>query len=696
MKLVIVESPAKCTTIKKYLGDNYNVVASIGHITELAICGKGGFGVDVDNNFEPKYKIIKEKKHIVNELIGEKNKCDEVILATDPDREGEAIAWHLANALNLDISTTKRLEFHEITRNSISEAINNPRTIDLKLVESQEARRIIDRIIGFSLSSLIYKKIKSQSAGRVQTAALKLICEQDKLIDAFIPEEYWTINVETLLNKKNIKLTFTGKNGKELEIHNESEAKEVLDSLSNTLVVSKVQRDIRLKEGKEPFSTSTLQQEAFNKLKFSTKKTSAIAQELYQGINVGDDHVGLITYIRTDSHRLSATYIDHANAFLLERYGEEFLGKGKSPNKKAFMAQDAHESIRPTSNNRTPDSIKSYLTLDQYNLYKLIYERTLGYLMKPKKEEALIVTLNGNGYTFRFECARTLFKGYEILSHIEDSNFNYLPEIKEGEEFKITNKSSEQKFTQPPSHFSEAKLVKEMEEVGIGRPSTYASTVEILKKRKYVESKGGVLVSTEQGRKTVEVLNYCFPNIIDVGYTANMEKSLDDIEEGTIQSTDLLHNFYGPFMEELDNAYEIVKAAKGELTGEMCPKCGAPLVYKEGTNGKFIGCSNYPTCKFIKNIEKDPPKETGELCPECGSPLVERVDKRGKKFVACSAFPKCHYIKPNEQVVEETNKVCPKCGAPLVKKKGRYGSFLGCSNYPKCDYMEKIYKGKRK
>ena len=703
MKLVIVESPTKCTTIKRYLGEDYDVVASLGHIRDLATSGKGGLGVDVDNGFLPKYVVNKDKTHVVYQLIEAAKKADEVILATDPDREGEAIAWHLAQVLGLDINTTKRLEFHEITRASIGEAMKTPRTIDLNLVESQETRRIVDRIIGFKLSTLLYKKMRSRSAGRVQSATLKLINDHEKEIAEFVPEEYWNILTKIKLNNQNIDLTFVDFNGEGKEVKDEKTAEEILKAIPQSLKVVNVERTFRTKESKEPFTTSTLQQEAFAKLKFKTSKTQLIAQKLYEGIEVAGEHMGLITYMRTDSTRLSPTFVERAENFIRETYGEDFIGHQKKTRKVELM-QDAHEAIRPSSNHRTPESVKQYLTNEQYALYRLIYNRTLASLMKPKKEEVLIITLSGNGVTFKFECTRTVFKGYEIILGKEDDEKSYdeLPEINEGQEFDILEKNVEQKFTQPPAHYTEAKIVKLMEEVGIGRPSTYASTIETLRSRKYVSDAAGILTITEQGARTAHVLEKYFPEIVNAKYTAKMEEKLDNVQEGSDSRLKVLSDFYYPFIKEVEDANEKMYKDQDELTGQKCPICGGDLVYKQGKNGKFVGCSNYPTCKYIEKEEKKPLVYTGEMCPECGKPLVERMKPRGKTtFVACSGYPTCRYIKPTE-IVKETYdekdyvKKCPQCDGFLVKKKRKYGVFLGCTNYPTCRYVEKITRKRRK
>ena len=698
MKLVIVESPTKCETIKRYLGDDYIVKASYGHIRDLATKGKGGLGIDVEHDFTPAYIINKDKKKVVWDLQKLAKESEEVILATDPDREGEAIAWHLAKVLNLDISTNKRLEFHEITRDSINEAMAHPRVIDLNLVSSQETRRILDRIIGFKLSALINKKIHSKSAGRVQSATLKLAYDQEKKIEEFVPEEYYKINCVILLNNKEHEITFVSSDKGDKEVLTKEEAERILALLNGEAKVTSIKKEVKTIESKVPFTTSTLQQEAFSRLKFKTDKTQRVAQSLYEGIQVNGEHVGLITYMRTDSTRLAPIFVQRANAYITERFGKEYLGKPKAF-KASELTQDAHEAIRPTSNHRTPESVREYLTPDQFNLYRLIYNRTLASLLKGKKEEALTVNLDVNGVSFKSEFVRTLFPGYEIIYKDEEEVKHYqtLPEIKEGDSFLVVSSNVEQKFTNPPSRYSEAKIVKLMEEVGIGRPSTYASTISTLKKRKYVVEEKGILTVTDQGKKTAHVLEKYFPDIVDAKYTADMELKLDTISEGDESSLQILRDFYGPFIKEIDNAYKIMYVDEAVPTGDLCPKCGAPLVFKEGKNGQFIGCSNYPNCNYVKK-EKKEVVYTGENCPVCGKPLVERKDSKGKVFVACSGYPHCNYtVKEAREVSEEAVvKKCPECGGDLIRKRGKYGYFLGCTNYPKCNHMEKIMKRRHK
>ena len=705
MKLVIVESPAKCTTIKRYLGEDYLVMASLGHIRDLATSGKDGLGVDITKDFSPTYIINKDKQHIVYELKNSMAKCDEVILATDPDREGEAIAWHLAQVLGLDVETTKRLEFHEITRDSISEAMAHPRTINQNLVSSQETRRIIDRIIGFKLSTLLFKKIRSRSGGRVQSATLKMISDHDDEIAKFVPEEYWVINTKINAFRRNFAVNLLSDNGEAIKISNQQQADAILARIPDNLVVDKVEKKIKVSDSKEPFITSTLQQEAFSRLKFKTKKTQLVAQQLYEGIEVDGEHVGLITYMRTDSTRLSPTFVGRATAYIQEKFGKEFLGHAKKI-RQVSMMQDAHEAIRPTSNHRTPESVRKFLTNDQYNLYKLIYNRTLASLMQSKKDEQMTIYLKGNDLLYKLDLTRTVFKGYEIIyadSEKEENHFDYFPDFADGESFKVTEKNAEQKFTQAPAHYSEAKIVRLMEEVGIGRPSTYASTIDTIKKRKYVEDESGILTVTQQGALTATVLNKYFPEIIDTKYTALMEKKLDNIEDGNQSRSKILNEFYYPFIEHFDKVSQVMYKEKFVETGDKCPVCGSPLVLKEGKNGTFVGCSNFPTCKYVQKEEKvNNAKSIGEKCPDCGGDLLLR-EKNGSAFVTCSNFPKCRYTRKMlttnvSPTIEDAKPVkdCPDCDGYLIKKKGKYGYFLGCINYPKCSHMERIPRKKRK
>ena len=685
MKLVIVESPNKCHTISRYLGEGYEVLATVGHLRDLSTSGKGGFGVDVENGFKPTYVVSPGKRGTVAELKEAARKADDIYLATDPDREGEAIAWHLTQILGLDPKTTKRLEFHEITRVSINDAIKHPRVIDMNLVESQETRRIMDRIIGFRLSNIIQKKIKSPSAGRVQSATLELICDHDKEIANFKPEPYWALSLELIKNK--VKITVNFHSFLQFKkIDNQEIDDQILKRLEGgkAKVVS-VKKSVRTVESKPAFTTSTLQQEAFNTYKFSTKKTSSLAQQLYEGVQIKGEHTGLITYIRTDSTYLSDTYVGRAETYIQERFGKEYCGKRKVVS--VAGAQNAHEAIRPTANHTTPESVRAYLTSDQYKLYKLIYDRALASLMAPKKESVTQVTFDVNGVLFRTECSSVVFDGYARLTKEQTETF-VLPPLVENEELIINKVNNEMKLTEAPAPYTEAKIVKLMEDKKIGRPSTYASTIATLLKREYVASKSGSISSTEQGEKTAHVLRKYFPNFVDVKYTAQMEETLDQIQEGEVTRTDALTEFYYPFIDNVEVASKKMYKDLDEPTGRTCPKCGAPLVYKKSKYGNFIGCSNFPSCDY-REKEVEELEETGEKCPICGRPLVYRIGKKNKKFIACSGYPECNYIKKDETAAEVVKK-CPECGGDLIVRGRGKKKFLGCSNYPKCHHIEKL------
>lgn len=692
MKLVIVESPTKCHTIGRYLGEDYKVVASLGHVRDLSIKGKSGLGIDVENGFKPTYEIQPKQAKVVKELIKDAKSADEVIIATDPDREGEAIGWHLIEILGLDLKTTKRLEFHEITRTAIAEALNSPRHIDMNLVASQETRRILDRIIGFKLSTLLQSKIKSRSAGRVQSSSLKLIVDQEKEINSFIPEEYWTIDTSLTNGKKKIKASLDNS----YKVKNEQEALDLENQISDIAKVIEVQKTRRITESKPAFTTSTMQQEAFNRYKFSTKKTSIIAQKLYEGVQVDTEVVGLITYMRTDSTRLAPVFVEKAKNYILEHYGQAYVGKTKTAKSKAVI-QDAHEAIRPTSLHRTPESIKQYLSNDEYKLYSLIYNRALASLMSARIDEITSVKFESNGVILKTSGVAKIFDGYSyILGSKDKEEIKELPIIEENEVFNVVKIEKEQHFTKAPARFSEAKLVKTMEEVGIGRPSTYASTIEILKARKYVSVDSGTLTPTEQGLKTDTVLEEYFPSLVDPSFTADMEKNLDNIVAGSESRLQLLENFYKSFMEKYDYAKEHMEKTKDEPSGNICPRCGSPLVYKNSRYGRFEACSNYPHCHYIVPKAKAEIPSDAPICPECGAPLVLRKNKKGQSFYGCSNFPKCHYVKGENDAApkkEEEPPVvvgkCPECGGDLIIKKGKYSQFIGCSNFPKCRHMEK-------
>lgn len=702
-KLVIVESPSKSKTIEKYLGSDYKVISSKGHIRDLATTGKGGLGIDIENNFTPNYVISKDKKDTVKELTAAAKKASEIYLASDPDREGEAIAWHLAEVLNVDISKTNRVIFNEITRNAVIEAFKSPRKIDMDLVKSQETRRMLDRIIGFKLSGLLQNKIKSKSAGRVQSVALNLIVQREKEIQAFKSEEYWTIDALVEKSKKNFKATLSKINGKKAKIKNEEEAIAIQNACNGPYVVTKIENKVKKKQPKLPFITSTLQQEASIKLNFSSKKTMSIAQKLYEGISIRGNQEGLITYMRSDSTRLSDVFVKEAFNYIEYTYGKNYVGRVHQKNNK--NVQDAHEAIRVTHIEYTPDSIKNDLSNDEYKLYKLIYARTIAYLMAPSQSDSVSITIMNNEHEFNASGSILTFDGYlKAYQDYEQNKDTILPKLEENEVLENVQLEGKQHFTEPPLRYSEARLIKEMEEKGIGRPSTYASIIDTIQKRLYVElvknnesSKTKVFIPTEQGILTDQKLQEYFSSIINVTYTADMEKNLDDIAEGTKESVHELTEFYDQFVKLIDQAYENMEKVAPQKTGELCPKCGSELVFRNGRYGRFISCGNYPTCKYTKN-ENGEESKTDEVCPNCGSPMVMKKGRYGS-FMACSNYPECKTIKKNDTPKvepKETGEICPECGKPLIERKSRFGTtFVGCSGFPKCRYIKKEPKKKK-
>ena len=642
--LVIVESPSKSKTIEKYLGKDYKVVSSKGHIRDLATKGKYGLGVDLENNFAPTYEIIKGKKKMVSDLKKEVKAADKIYLATDPDREGEAISWHLKDELNIKDKDYERVVFNEITKNTVIDAFNHARKIDDDLVRSQETRRILDRIIGFRLSKLMQSKTGGKSAGRVQSVALKLIVDRENEINNFIKEEYWDItgvfnefeaNLEKYKDEK-------------VEIHNEAEADEILSKLSNVFKIEDVSKKEKNKQSKPPFITSTLQQEASTKLGFNAKKTMSIAQKLYEGIELGNETTGLISYMRTDSIRLSDEFVKSAYQYIERNYGKEYLGIVKK-SKKTENVQDAHEAIRPTSINRTPEVVKEYLTTDEYKLYKMIYYRALSSLMKDAKQEQTSVTLDNNNYKFKVTGSVIVFDGYlKVYKDYEDNTDIILPPFDTYKSNVLVSNSIEktQHFTKPPARYTEAKLIKEMEDLGIGRPSTYAKTMETLVDRGYVKVIDKKFNPTEIGIETTNKLQEYFSNLINVKYTAKMEDDLDKIADGKMVWVNLLDSFYKEFEPMLENAFSNMEKKKAEQTGELCPECGSPLVIRKGKYGEFTACSNYPTCKYIKKEEK----KVVEVCkcPKCDGVVIEKKTKRGKIFYGCSNYPRCDYATWNK------------------------------------------------
>lgn len=662
--LVIVESPSKSKTIEKYLGKDFEVVSSKGHIRDLTTRGKDGLGVDFDNDFLASYKISKEKKDVVKELKAKAKKADKVYLATDPDREGEAISWHLADELGLEINQNNRVVFNEITKDAVLSAFESPREIDMNLVKSQETRRILDRIIGFKLSKLLQSKIRSKSAGRVQSVALKLIVDREREVESFVPEEYWSLDAVFKNGKFTIEASAERFEGNKLEIKNEEEAKKVFEAVQGEFEISKLERKARKKESKPPFITSTLQQEGSTKLGFAAKKTMRIAQKLYEGVQMGSESEGLITYMRTDSTRLSDSFVADTKAYIKETYGSKYVGALKK-SKKTENTQDAHEAIRPTSITRTPESVKEYLTPDEYKLYKFIYYRALASLMAPAQTDNVSIVFTQNGYDFNASGSTLTFDGYLKVYSYEKNTDKLVGDLEMGQTFKADALTMNQHFTQAPPRYTEARLIKELEEQGIGRPSTYSMIMETLVYRAYVTlgavsetSKTKVFKPTEQGILTNDSLQQHFNKIINVKYTANMEEELDQIANGLENNVEALQRFVDKFYPLLEKADSKMEKVEVEKLGEACPECGGELVYRFGRFGKFVACSNFPECRFNRALDgtvKAAPEKTGESCPKCGSDLVKRKSRFGTDFVACSGFPKCRYIVPNENSKKKKN-----------------------------------------
>lgn len=716
MKLIIVESPTKTHTISQILGSDYQVEASLGHIRDLATTGKGGLGVDIENNFKAKYVIPADKKDVVKKLKKAMANADEVILATDPDREGEAISWHIAEVLGLPIETTKRLEFHEVTKSAILKAMENPRTIDMNLVASQETRRIIDRIIGFKLSTLLHSKIKSRSAGRVQSVTLKFLVDREKEIQAFQSEEYWTL--AGLFNDEKVVATLKGYKDaekeikfvdREIETTNKSEEdvnKQKIGSQAEMeAIIAALPKEFKVKDletkrvkskSKSPFTTSTMQQAAFSQYHFSTKKTALIAQHLYEGKEINGTFKGLITYMRTDSERLSPEFVESANQYILDNYGEKYLGKIHKE-KSSKNIQDGHEAIRPTDLSLTPEVLKPFLTKDELALYKLIYARALSSLMSNKEDDVTTLTLEGNGYLFEAKAYKSVFDGYSKVygdyeTYQKDSE---LPNLTVGSEIELDKTIPTQHFTKPPLRYTEGRIVRLMEENGIGRPSTYASTIATLEDRKYADVSKGTLTPTEQGILTVEKLSEFFPKFISASYTASMESDLDHVVAGDSSRNKLLKDFCDEFFPMYEHALQNMEKIKDKEVGRLCPMCGRPLIEKHSKYGMFVACSGFPQCKYIEKKEKE--YVEGRVCPKCGGRLVVKHSNRGE-FVACDNFPKCRYIEGNEKPQVEGGRICPKCGKGhmIVKhtKKGHI-SFLACSNFPECEYTESLKPQKK-
>ena len=672
--VIIVESPSKSHTISGYLGNDFKVVASVGHIRDLATKGKDGLGIDIENNFKPTYEIIKGKKKLVTDL---KKICKnkKVYLATDPDREGEAISYHLVEVLGLKDEDYSRIEFHEITKNAVLDAFNHQRKVDMNLVDSQETRRMIDRIIGFRLSKLLQSRIKSKSAGRVQSVALKLIVDLEKEINAFVSTPYYELKAV----KDDLELAFVSYKEDKETIVDFKKAEEIKNSLSKDFIVVNVENKEISRQSKPAYTTSTMQQDASNKLNFIASKTMRVAQSLYEGKNLGDYSTGLITYMRTDSTRLADSFVSQAKAFINEKYGKEYVGFVH--NKEQKLAQDAHEAIRVTDINRTPESIKQYLSNDEYKLYSLIYSRTITSLMSNAKDNRLTYTFKNNDTLWRVTYTTNIFNGFEAADlFIKKNTKQKIKTLNVNDSIDGFDVIIDELFTKPKSRYTEATLIKDMEDLGIGRPSTYAQTLTTLKERKYVTLEGKSLVPTEQGIITSDSLDKYFSNIINVKYTAKMESKLDDIANGKENKLEELNVFYNEFEPTFEKALKNMEKIQPKILDEICPECGEHLcVRKNKFNQEFIGCINYPKCKYIKKDEnKEPVVDTGIICPVCNEGhIVLRKALRGKNkgnlFYACNNYPKCKTTFADEP----TNQRCPKCNSLMLKDAN---GNLYCSN----------------
>lgn len=679
-KLVIVESPSKAKTIGKYLGSTYKVVASVGHVRDLP---KSKLGVDIEEYFEPQYINIRGKGDVIKELKKESKNASQIFLATDPDREGEAISWHLAYILGIPPEEVQRIEFNEITKDKIKDAISKPRGIDQGLVDAQQARRVLDRLVGYQISPLLWKKVqKGLSAGRVQSVALKILCDREEEIKNFVPQEYWTVSA---LFKKDKEFTakLIKKNGKKLTIANKEENDQILKDLSNSeFTVAKVDKKKRSQRPYAPFTTSSLQQDASAKLGFNPRKTMMIAQQLYEGINVkGHGTMGLVTYIRTDSVRISSEARANAKTFIINTMGEEYYNSNFYSNKKKDI-QDAHEAIRPTDIRLLPSDVESSLSSDQFKLYNLIWRRFIASQMAASVSDSVGADLKSGSYLFRATGSRIIFDGFRRIYQTGDEKKDMLlPELKEEEKLIPKSIEGEQNFTQPPNRFTEAGLIKELEDKDIGRPSTYAPIVATLTDRKYVKRSKKTLIPTELGMTVTDLLKEYFKDILDIDFTANMEDQLDDVEMGSTQWKDVIRNFYKGFEKELEVANKEIEKIEQKviLTDDVCEKCGKPMALKNGRFGEFLACTGYPECKNTKAIVK----KIDVKCPKCGiGDIVARKSRRGKIFYGCSQYPECDQVfwyKP-------TNKKCPLCGSLLLQHKLK-NSTLSCSNN-ECKYKE--------
>ncbi|MBY9081874.1 type I DNA topoisomerase [Paenibacillus sp. HN-1] len=684
--LVIVESPAKAKTIGKYLGSKYIVKASMGHVRDLP---KSQIGVEVENSFNPKYITIRGKGSVLKELKDASKKVKKVYLAADPDREGEAIAWHLAHALELDDTQDCRVVFNEITKQAVKDAFKTPRKINMDLVNAQQARRILDRLVGYKISPLLWKKVKKGlSAGRVQSVAVKIIMDRENEISAFVPEEYWTITAKLAIRDSLFDAKFYKLKGEKLELGKESDVQEVLKAIEGSdFIVSEVKEKERQRHPSAPFTTSSLQQEAARKLGFRAAKTMSVAQQLYEGVELGKEGtVGLITYMRTDSTRISTTAQDEARELITGKYGGNFLPESpRQYSKKAAGAQDAHEAIRPTSALREPDSVKEFTSRDQFRLYKLIWERFVSSQMASAVLDTLSVDISASDAIFRAVGSKVSFPGF-MKVYVEGNDDGtteeekYLPQLQSGDKLAVQEIDPKQHFTQPPPRYTEARLVKTLEELGIGRPSTYAPTLETIQKRGYVAIEEKKFMPTELGELIIEQMEQFFPEILDVEFTAHMEGDLDHVEEGSEDWVKVLGEFYESFEKRLEVAEEEMKEIEivDEVSDEVCEKCGKPMVYKLGRFGKFLACSGFPDCRNTKPIIKD----IGVECPKCHEgKVVERRSKKGRVFYGCDRYPECDFVSWDKP----SAKPCPECGSWMIEKRNKQGVKLQCTS---CDHSE--------
>ena len=684
--LVIVESPAKAKTIGKYLGRNYKVKASVGHVRDLP---KSKLGIDIDNDFDPEYITIRGKGPVLSELKKEAKKADKIFLATDPDREGEAISWHLAHVLKLDENDKIRIEFNEITKNAIKKAIKNPRVINKNLVDSQQARRVLDRLVGYKISPLLWRKVKrGLSAGRVQSVTTKLICDREKEIEEFIPEEYWSLDVILNKDNTNFEASFYGKENEKkdekIQLKNKEDVDKILQSTKeNKFIIREVKRGNKSRKPYPPFTTSSLQQDASKRLGFSTKKTMIIAQQLYEGIDIkGEGTEGLITYIRTDSVRISKEAVDNTKNFVIDKYGKEYSSLGRQFSRGKKDAQDAHEAIRPTLVERTPESIKDSLKKEQYKLYKLIWERFVASQMTEAKYDTLSVKINSGEYLFKSTGSKLTFDGFLKIYSVSNTDKDIdIPDLIEKEEVKLIENVPKQHFTKPPARYSEASLVKTLEELGIGRPSTYAPTISTILSRGYVVVENKSFKPTELGFIVTDILKEYFKNIVDEEFTADMEDKLDKVEESKEEWKKIIRNFYGDFSKDLKVAEEEISKVEiqDEETDVICEKCGRNMVIKHGRYGKFLACPGYPECKNTKPIVQ----EVGVKCPKCGGDIVQRRSKKGRVFFGCSQYPECDFVSWDKPIDEK----CPECKSLLSEKTTKKGTTIKCTN-KECKYKK--------